>query len=396
MTSSDRISRTAASYAPLILALIQMACGSADDVPGTDPGDRPIALDPGSVRVVGTAEAMADVRDLEVLPDGGASESHGRLGDGPEEVGAPFGLVVNAPDGEAWVFDRRAHSLVRISRPAEPWREIRLPRDVLPLGTSYAGRGPMAAATRLPVVGGEVYVPRSMARMEDGFQVFWLSIWGADLVGVDLDTGQGTERLSLAAALGDPEEHVDLPGDFPPFPLWYRLLASCGGESLALYDRIGNQIRHLASGGTEAPATPLPAARQGLSQEEFGRAVFPLILAEQSGAVGLETTSVDTARIMSRIAERAQGNARQLQSSLPRYTDMLCDEDDRVWIQPADFEGIGLPPHPRWLRVDGDGTITEIHLPDRFDLYRIRDGRLWGIQRDDFDVGSVAWIAAPG
>ena len=51
---------------------------------------------------------------------------------------------------------------------------------------------------------------------------------------------------------------------------------------------------------------------------------------------------------------------------------------------------------PAWLRITSDGVTDEIHLPDRFDAHRFTPERIWGVQRDEYDVASVAWIAVPG
>ncbi len=99
---------------------------------------------------------------------------------------------------------------------------------------------------------------------------------------------------------------------------------------------------------------------------------------------------------MNGIAQEAKGAPDQLAAYLPRYVDFRCTGDGTFWIQPFDASRIGLRGGPAWLRISPDGATDEIHLPDRFDPYRFTPERVWGIQRDQFDVASVAWIAVPG
>jgi hypothetical protein len=90
-----------------------------------------------------------------------------------------------------------------------------------------------------------------------------------------------------------------------------------------------------------------------------------------------------------------EGDPDQLAGFLPRYVDMRCDDDGAVWMQPVDLDLWDMAGSSTWLRISPDGVTQEVELPARFDPYRFTGGRIWGVQRDDFDVASVAWIALP-
>ena len=60
-----------------------------------------------------------------------------------------------------------------------------------------------------------------------------------------------------------------------------------------------------------------------------------------------------------------------------------------------DLEIGGLGVGPLWLRIAPDGAAREVVLPERFDALRFTHERIWGVQRDEFDVASVAWIELP-
>lgn len=110
---------------PTIIAMLLVALSGCDRVPQSSENSdvRVLATD---LHVVATAESIAVVEDLAVLPDGtvwvlnsvepffvgfapqgSILAAHGRAGGGPEEFGAPSGFVVGGLDGEAWVFDGR-------------------------------------------------------------------------------------------------------------------------------------------------------------------------------------------------------------------------------------------------------------------------------------------------
>jgi hypothetical protein len=86
------------------------------------------------------------------------------------------------------------------------------------------------------------------------------------------------------------------------------------------------------------------------------------------------------------------------------------DTSDPVWPEGAALVVSELTPHALTLtwtsatddvsivsyRITQDGVAQEIHFPNRFDVYRFISGRIWGVQRDEFDVASVAWIEVPG
>lgn len=390
------------------------ACDHGTPGPGEGAGGS-VVLDSADVHVLGTSESIADVRDLEVLPggsvwllnsvepffvgfdpEGGLLGAHGEAGGGPEEFGLPSAFVTGGLDGNAWVFDLRRHILVEVSDPEGSRSEVRIPRDSIPPGSVRGGMDMLSPVVRTAATGEEVILPRTSALMQDvGVYDFKLALLGADLMALDPASGTVRNVVSLGQALGDPTAGFELSEG--GFPLWYRLWAVCGDEEIRVYDRSVNRLRGFTLEGTELDPVALPPVTlTEATPRQFARVVFGLRAAEVAGAVGRRLTSEDSTRLMNEMVEQIDGSAEELANYLPRYVDFRCGDGGTMWLKPFDLEAGDLGGGRLWLRVAPDGAIREVQMPLRFDPYRFTGGRIWGVQRDELDVASVAWVATPG
>jgi hypothetical protein len=139
--------------------------------------------------------------------------------------------------------------------------------------------------------------------------------------------------------------------------------------------------------------------RTEVTRERFVRLMLPFAMAQAAGAVSpngeYKVSAADSARILSGLRSRITASTDQLANLLPRYTDLRCDEKGTMWMQPFDIGTGGLDGGPTWLRIAPDGTAERVRLPDRFDPYRFTSRRIWGVQRSELDIASVAWIVVP-
>ena len=217
---------------------------------------------------------------------------------------------------------------------------------------------------------------------------------GADFFALDPRAGTVREVLSLSTALDDP-----MPGFVQSdggFPLWYRLWAVCGGDEIRAYDRVRNQLRGFSADGRELSPVDLPAPwPTEVTPEEFARAVFPLRRAEITGDVSGRMTGEDSTRAINQMVGELKGKPDELATYLPRYVDFRCSDDGTLWLQPIDLDAGGLQGSRTWLRVAPEGEVRRVRLPDRFDPLRFTETRIWGVERDELDIGSVAWIGLP-
>ncbi len=390
------------------LVISAVVLGSCEPTAATD-RTGPVTLAGADVQILGTSDAIASVKDLEVLPDGSVwllnslepyfigfrpdgsiAARHGEAGGGPNEFRTPVGLLAGGLNGEAWAFDYIRHAFIRISEPEEPWTQLDLPRDQVPAGSVRGGRSLMSQTVRTARLGDELVIPSSTATLQDGLPAYHSGLMLADLAAVDPRTGGVRTVVSLGDVLDDPSAgFVATDGGFP---LWYRLWAVCG-DHLRVHDRVRNQLRGFVPSGQEIEAIDLPPVTlTAVTSQEFARAVFPLRQAEVTGGVGSRLTEQDSLRIITEMAQRLTGEPHELAVYLPRYVDFACSDAGVMWLQPIDIAAGGLQGGSTWLRIAPDGATRRVTLPPRFDPLRFVADRIWGVQRDDFDVASIAWI----
>ncbi len=413
--------RAGIAAASFMLATL-VACDGAPWIPTASEGTQ-IVLQRSDVHVLGTSEAIATVYDLEVLSDGtvwvfnslepffvgfdangAVLQEHGRAGGGPEEFGAPSGFVVGGIDGKAWTFDRERHLMIDVSAPDVARSEISLPRDAIPPGSLW-GTNPFGGLVRTARLGDDLILPRrAQPDRETTVSGSWLSIWTADLVAMNLGTRSVREVIALGTTLGDPTAHFELDGTGLPVPFWFRLWAVCADSEIRVYDRLRNEVRGFTLDGVEIEATPLPpVSLDEVTHREFARVMFDVAAVELMGQVtsaGVEMSAADSVQILEGFLRSLDAPPAQLANLLPRYVDYRCDDEGTQWIQPFDIDTPGplmggLRGGRVWLRITTDGETEEIRLPDSFDPYRFTPDKIWGVQRDEFDVASVAWIAVP-
>ena len=385
--------------------------GSVDD---SDGSVSTLEVTPAAVHILGTSESLAVVHDLEARSDGtiwvlnsiapffvafdsagGILGAHGTQGGGPEEFRSPSAFVTGGIDDGVWVLDIRRHALVRISDPEAPWAEVPLPREAIPPGTVRGGMDLMSPVVRTARLGDEVILPRSMAGLEAGVNSMVAGMLRADLVGLGTEDGSVETVLSLGGVLEDP--FVGFEATEGGFPLWKRLWAVCRNEEVRVFDRVRNQLRGFDRSGMELPAVDLPDEYRldAVTPRQFAEVVFPLRQAEMTGGVGSRLSEVDSARLVTEMAASVQGTPAQLAAYLPVFSDFRCSPEGTMWLRPFDLDVGALSGGRSWLRITPTGNVGEILLPERFDAFRFSEDRVWGVQRDEFDVASIAWAALP-
>jgi hypothetical protein len=395
----------------VVALLVSLLAGCGSDDPRTDEG--PLTFAASDVHALGSSESIGVIRDLEVLADGsvwvlnsadplivgfdalgGAPRQHGTSGGGPEEFRMPSGFVDGGLDGEAWVFDFVRHAFIRVSRPGQEWAEVAIPREVVPSGTVRGGMSLMSPTVRTARLGDEMVFPWTTGTLASGVSSFRMALLRADVSALDPTTGTVRKVLTLGDVLEDPS--VGFVATDGGFPLWYRLWAVCGNH-IRVHDRVRNELRGFTASGQEIDPVTLPPPRlMEVTPVEFARAVFLLRQAEVTGGVGTRMAAEDSVRMVNQMAQGLKGSPQELAAYLPRYVDFRCSDDGTMWLQPIDLAAGGLQGGPAWLRIAPDGSVRDVRFPARFDPFRFRDERVWGVQRDELDIATVAWLDLTG
>ena len=408
--------RSAERSTPLRVATVLTGLASLAGCDGGDTGrgpGSPVDLSESAIEVLGGSDSLAVVRDLEVArdgsvwvlnsaepffvgfgPDGESLGAHGRSGRGPRDFPMPAGFLAGGWQGDVWALDLVRHAMIRISRPDADWAEIPLRSASLPPGTVRGGMSMLGSSVRSARLGGEFIVARTSETMEAGVLNYRFSLLQPDLIAVDPEAGGARTLLAFSEALDDPS------GGFIPsdggFPMWYRLWASCGESVVRIYDRVRNQLRGFDGSGAEVRPIDLPPVPfTEVTPRQFAKAVFPIRQAELTGDVWSRLSSEDSLRVLNQAAQSVRGEPRELASYLPRYVDFRCSESGTMWINPIDLDAGGLKGASVWLRIEPDGAIREVYLPERFDALRFSDSRIWGVYRDEVDIAVVASIRLP-
>jgi hypothetical protein len=397
----------------LLLASLA-GCGAAPDSALDGVGAQSV-LDASDVNLIGTSNSLAVVEDLQVLEggdiwalnstepyfvgftaDGSVLHEYGTRGGGPREFGRPSGFVSGGTQGEAWIFDQRRHALIRVSDPERAWSEVLLPRDSVPAESLISGFSLVGTQVRTARLGHEIVLPRSTGSLAGGMFSFTRSIWGADLLGLDPASGAVRNILSLGQILGDPSEAFEATDQPPQLLLWFRLWDVCSGTEIRVFDRLRNQIRRFDVDGDELEAMTLPPVRvHEVTPDQFARALFDLYSAEVTGGVGRRLSAGDSSSLIRRVAQEWNRQPAELAAILPRYVDLRCAADGTVWMRPFDPEAGGLRGGLVWIRIRPDTEAQEISFPSGFDPFRFTPARIWGVQRDELDVATIAWVAVP-
>jgi hypothetical protein len=399
MAESPAPRRPVLPAAVATLALVAVGCSGGDRRARGDPAADQL-VSPDEVHVVGASDAIVRIADVQptsdgtlwVLnssapfflafgPDGRLLRSHGARGEGPGEFRTPNVLLGRSASNEVWTYDRGAQALYRISAPGDSATALPLPRDSLAADRIVAidnlGTGTGRAWIRLTADG--FLVARSRGATSGVGR-----LWQTDLVELRPD-GSLRRVFSPANAVGERPDHLASAEQLSPFPMWAR----CPDGSVAVYDPVRNALRRFTAEGVERAAQALPPERRLENSPERLFSLAYVSMVELSGP----GPAPDTSQFRAMLRDGWDELSRTMAPLLPEYGDLHCAGRNVVWIQPVDAGTGRMGRGPAWLRIDEDGTLQRVILPERFRPLRFTEDRIWGSHRGEFDVESPAWIA---
>lgn len=388
--------------APVALLLIG-ACGGGSPAVDTEDG---LTVPREAVHVVGTAEILTGVRDLQPADDGRVwvlnaleAEPHfvvlgpeglverefGHAGGGPTEFGAPMALVRDPDRGEIWTFDFSRQALIRLS--TEERLDLPLPRDsLLPLQTvTFDGAGGLMP-TRLWLEARSDGFLLARNRRGGPPPLTALALWNADILLLRPDSSSVSLEVytPVADLLGDPASRYPGATRFLPYPLW----TVCADGTVGLYDPLENKLRRIPENGRALEPLTLPEERRlQFTAERF----FEMAYREMAESVPAGQRP-DSAELRRRLVGEFDQFESESASVFPEYADLRCTPDGTLWLQPFDVSTGRMGRGPAWYRISTDGSRTTVTLPEEFRPFRFEADRIWGTVHDEFGIESVAWI----
>jgi hypothetical protein len=378
----------------LFIAAVLLGCAPAGGE------ERRVRVSSEDVQVVGTAEVIARIADLQpagdgrvwllnsIEPffvildaDGQVERAFGRAGGGPAEFGAPLALAYDPESGAVWTYDLLRHALIDVS--SEALRHVRLPQDSLAPTQliSFAGAGVFPARPWLGVGRGGLLLGRVRPGTAPPFS--GLGLWHADILRVRTDSPTLEVHTPVADHLGDPASRYPRAIQFLPYPLW----TVCADDTMALYDPLENELRRIDASGRVLSVVALPPERRvELTFDRMFGIAYRQLHEEASGPLP------DSAQLRLQFTAMFSEWERESADVFPEYADLHCARDGTLWLQPFDIVTGVLGRGPDWYRISRDGTRTRFTLPGGFTPQRFEVDRIWGTIRDSLGIASAAWI----
>lgn len=314
-------------------------------------------------------------------PDGSLVESTGRAGGGPGELRYPQGLSIDGA-GHLEVWDQGRRQLLYFTGAGE-----------------YAGRYATLELGTAPVLADLELLSYGRGRIlrpwGDGYllqeptdQVSSTRGVSQSVLLVLAETGEVVDTLVDFRDLSAPAHDV-LAGarEFVPIPLW----TVCPSGHAAVLDPYRSRLIWFADGSSESRTDSIDIPVRPVTDEDIRRWLVHSLELETTQQ-GIRMDSAQQAQLLTRILESGRG---RFGTSTPPAVAMLCDSEDRLWLQQFgtgdDPRGFGR----EWIVFRSGRTEARYRFPPRFQPFIIRDGRALGVSRDLLDVESVASVPLP-
>lgn len=377
---------------------VACVCGCGPEAGAVTGGTGALVVPVEAIHAVGTSESVAHIADvveggdgtfwllntaepyfLAMDAEGAITSSWGRQGGGPAEVRSPNALVVESGTGDVWAYDRIRHVLLRVNGSNGTPEVLTLDREVIDPSRVISLDNSSTFQGRVWLRTGENGFLLAVSR---GGRSSAASVWDAHLMEISPD-GTVSEGFAPGDVVGDPTTRYGEATQLLPLPLW-----TICPDGVSVYDPLANNVRRFAATGEEQAVHPLPPE---MLREIDAEAVFGMVWPWMSQNPGLGELP-DSAEYHELIRTQWPQFSPQFAEVFPEYADLRCAEDGSLWIQHFD-PGFGqMGRSPGWLRIEPDGAMTEVVLPETFTPLRFEAGKILGVSRDLYGVESVAWM----
>ena len=311
-------------------------------------------------------------------PEGRLEGRFGRRGQGPGELQNPGAIAAAGADGVE-VLDLAGRRLAAFDAAGRPGRRVEV-----------QGARSTVLAEIDEITYGEPFLLRKVGDR-------YLSATYPD--GLTSTRGFTTAELRLWDGRGAPAGRLlsfaDLTAGAPapegarfliPIPLW----AACAGGEVAVFDPGSSTVTWRDLRGATRASARVPGAAGELTRGEIGGYLRHMVGLELRGRELPPPGELD--RMLDGLlrTQRHEFGTRR-----PTAVRMLCDHQDRAWLQeyaPAESPlGYGR----RWKVVARDGRRAAVTLPAGFRPWHLAPGGATGVMRDALDVERIAFVPFP-
>lgn len=312
-------------------------------------------------------------------PRGELTGTLGRKGRGPGELLNPWSIARAGPDGSAVrIWDTATRRLTTFSLAGE------------------ASEGPQvrtaAAAVRGDIRRVSYGEPQRMDRLGDGYVVQddaggisqTVDFWSSRLLRVSASGAVVATIVDFREFLagGTPQGRASV---FVPVPLW----ATCSGETLAVLDPIGHQVRWYDAEGEVVGQQRYLPERRSITRNDIQRYVRHTVELE------LRDQNVAARQITRLVAQVVSERRSNFGTEVPPAVAMLCDPVGRVWLNRFSTARNPLGYGSDWRVVDGTPKATVVRFPPGFRPSLVEQDGAYGIHEDELGVQTVAFVPFP-
>lgn len=308
--------------------------------------------------------------------DGNRLVAFGRAGAGPGEFITPSAIAIAGDSIAVWEpgrglatwFSGAGRYLRQDGRKVAP----------IPVTARYLGVG-YGAPGRMRLAGDRVLLSLSRRPVRQAFALHGLIVLAVGVRGTDTLVDFATDSTRLRELASGAQELVAV-------PLWD---ACPGAGQVVHYSPAWNRLSRVTTDGRLIRMDSIEGATIPLTEETLRRHVRFQLRTLLAGGKQPQP-EVEAEMIESML--RQSRDPRMFPDQQPTFTNLICDDSRRVWLQHFSLDESGKVAGSDWLVVDSDGARAEVALPGGFELRAVSGEKLWGIVRDSLGVVSIARI----
>lgn len=172
-----------------------------------------------------------------------------------------------------------------------------------------------------------------------------------------------------------------------PIPLW----DTCPDGSVVAYDGVHPELTRWRPAGGARERIPLPgwlAVRRALPDDEVRIHIRHWLILE-----AIEFHS-DTSAIEEQVDDALTRIRPAFGTTAPTLTRVLCDDQQRIWLQEFDLRDHPTGRSIRWTVIE-DQRIRRVRFPDSFHLLTIDKQAGLGVLVDSYGVETLAMVSTP-